>query len=114
MIDRKTALQLAQQWFDSSAKTTVDMAFAAVDEKEIIEASIAWILPWNDRRYFEGNSRYGIDGNNPLVVLKSDGTVMELPKLTASECEKWKTTKRNGTMEHRLANLAEKLGVKNE
>ena len=88
------------------------MPFAAVEESKIIEAPFAWILPWNDRRCLEGDIRYYVAGHSPVVVLKSDGAVMYLPKLTPSECAKWKSTKLHGSIEDRIANLAEKLGIK--
>lgn len=111
MIDRETALKVAQEWFTSRSSSAPHMPFAAVDEAKIIETSFAWILPWNDRRYLAGDTRYSVEGHSPLVVLKRDGTAMYLPHLTASEHAKWKSTKLHGSIEDRIANLAEKLGV---
>ena len=85
----------------------------AVDEKNIIETSFAWILPWNDRRYLEtGERRFALLGNQPLVVLKADGTFMQLPilRFRSPEWIKWKSAGPHGTIEHRIAYLAEKLG----
>jgi len=111
MISRQTALYLAIEWFRKERSAAPHMPFAAVDENRIIETSFAWILPWNDRRYLAGDIRYLVTGHSPLVVLKSDGTVMRLPKLTPSERVKWKSREMYGSIENRIANLAEKLGI---
>jgi hypothetical protein len=55
MIDRETAIELAQKWFKNHSSSGPHMANAAVDEKNMLEASFAWILPWNDRRYLAGD-----------------------------------------------------------
>ena len=114
MINRETAISLAQKWFKERSSEFPHISEAAVDEKNVVEASFAWVLPWNGRRYLEtGDFRYEIQGQQPLVVLKGDGTVMLLPSLTKSEYARWKSQGFHGTIEHRIANLAEKLGIKN-
>jgi hypothetical protein len=113
MINRETAIELAQKWFKNATSLGPHISSAAVDEKNVIETSFAWILPWDDHRRLAGDIRYGIDGHSPVVVLKSDGTAMWLPALTASERARWKSKELRGTIDHRIANLAENLGVKN-
>lgn len=112
MINRETALQLAQEWFNKESSSAPHMPYAAVDEKNLIETSFAWILPWNDRRYLAGDIRYLVNGHSPLVILKSDGRVMLLPMLTNNERARWKSKELHGSIEHRIANLAETLGIK--
>jgi len=111
MINREAALQLAQEWFKNESSTAPHMPFAAVNENKIMETSFAWILPWNDRRYLAGDIRYCVSGHSPLVVLKGDGSVMWLPQLTAAERARWKSKELHGSIEHRIANLAEKLEI---
>jgi len=112
MINREIALYLAQEWFRKQSSEALHMPFAAVKESEIVETPFAWILPWNDRRYLAGDIRYCVSGHSPVVVLKSDAAVMYLPKLTPTERAKWKSKEMHGSIEDRIANLAEKLGIK--
>ena len=111
MITRETAIALARDYFKQQVSTRPHMANVDVHEKQIVEASFAWILPWNDRRFVENpQSPHQILGNKPLVVLKSDGAIMELPSLTKDEYVRWNSRGFHGAIEHRIANLAQKLG----
>jgi hypothetical protein len=114
VINRESAINLAQQYFQEAARSLPHMSNAAVDEKNIVEASFAWILPWNDRRFFEtGDVRFQIIGQHPLAVLRCDGTIMRLPALTKSEYIKYTSKGFRGTIGHRIMSLAEKLGYHN-
>jgi hypothetical protein len=111
MITRETAIEVAQKYFQERVSSAPHMACVAVDEKKIIEASFAWILPWNDRRYLEsGDFRFAIQGgHNPLVVLKEDGAVMRLPALWFKTAEwiRFNSKGPHGKIEHRIEYLAE-------
>lgn len=115
MITFDAAKQIALKFLKdrhaaASGKTTVDIAKLIIDEKGIIETSFGWLLPFDDRRCLEeGDYRYQLAGNQPLVVLRRDGTVMTLPTLTRSEYEIYCSIGPHGSIEHRLICLAEKL-----
>ena len=111
-LDRDRAIEQAQEWFEEHSSLAPHMPFAAVDKSAIVEAPFGWILPWNDCRYLQGDIRYELQGHSPVVILKRGGSAMWLPKLTAAECTKWKSKQLYGSIEHRIANLAQKLGIK--
>jgi hypothetical protein len=111
MITREIAIELAQKYFKESSITKPHMAYAAVDENNIVEASFGWILPWNGRPFLEsGDFRFAIQGHCPLVVFKLDGRIIHLPTLNRGEKLKFKSKGFHGTIEHRIASLAETLG----
>jgi hypothetical protein len=120
MVDIETAIELALKYLGErhaamGAKSAMDISKIIVDQAGVVETSFAWVLPWNDRRYLEhGDRRYDVDGRQPLVVLKCDGTVMILPTLTKAEYSRWNSTGPFGSIEHRIASLAEKLGYGEE
>jgi hypothetical protein len=112
MITRETAIELAQKYFKELPSPAPHAAYIAVNRKRIVEVPFAWILPWNDRRYLEtGDFRFQLQGNQPLVVLKSDGTVMRLPVLRfrGPDWVRFNSKGPHGTIEHRIAYLAEIL-----
>ncbi|HEY2584223.1 MAG TPA: YrhB domain-containing protein [Tepidisphaeraceae bacterium] len=111
MIDLTTAMGRALEYVRGLGSAP-HLLHAAIDDKQINETSFAWVFFWNDRRYLEtGDGRYSIEGNQFLVVFKDDGKVMRLPTLTRAEYARLKSKGPHGTLEHRIAMLAERLGL---
>src|SRR5688572_24186893 len=54
----------------------------AVIETETREHPWGWVFFWNHRRFVnDGDSRFALDGGQPVVVLRHTGYALDLPLL---------------------------------
>jgi Immunity protein 35 len=54
-------------------------------EEKTIEKEYGWIFFYDSMKSLEGDERYLIAGNAPLIVEKNDGSVHELPSIPPLE-----------------------------
>ena len=84
MITQDEALRIALE-FLSKLKPGSPEQLVIVKTRE---EPFGWVFFWNAKRFVEtGDSRFGLSGNQPFVVLRGDGTAMWLPTLRWGSAE---------------------------
>ncbi len=79
MIEYVEAVRLANTYLAEIQSRHPEAELMLLDEMKFVEPW-GWVFPFNDRRYIvEGNTLYALCGNRPIVVLKLDGSVQQLP-----------------------------------
>jgi hypothetical protein len=83
MIDRDNAKRIAYEFIRGDG-TNPDLAHVVIIEKSIREEPFGWVFFWNDKRFVDtGNRRYALCGNQPVVVLRTNGEALYLPYVPA-------------------------------
>jgi hypothetical protein len=85
MINRDAAKRIAENYVNESYFVEGDRL--VILEEKTVEKEYGWIFFYDSLKSMEGDDRYLIAGNGPLIVDKNDGSVHLLP--TVPPLEDW-------------------------